>query len=68
MTRYSLFAVLVASIPVLLTAKGTTTRIVVTGPDLVSPIEIVEDVGRFHVWAGPGTSSNEPQSLIADVA
>lgn len=68
MTRCSLFALLVASVPVVLVAKGTTTRITLSGPDLVSQIEIVEDVGRFHVWAGPGTSSNEPQSLIVDWA
>ncbi len=68
MTRGSFLAVLVASVPSALTAKGTTTRIIVSGPDLVSPIEIVEDVRRFHVWAGPGTSSNEAQSLIVDWA
>jgi hypothetical protein len=68
MTRCSILAVLVASVPVVITARGTTTRIIVSGPDLVAPIEIVEDVGRFHVWAGPGTSSNEAQSLIVDWA
>ena len=68
MTRCSLFAVLLASVAVVLTAKGTTTRIIVSGPGLLSPIEIVEDVGRFHVWAGPGTSSKEAQSLIVDWA
>ena len=68
MTMRSFLAVLLASVPIALTAKGTTTRIIVDGPELVSPIEIVEDVARFHVWAGPSTSSNEAQSLIVDWA
>ena len=63
------FAVFTAIIaPVLLSAKGDTVRITITGGDLTAPIEINDPaVARcFHVWAGPGTSSNEAQSLNVD--
>jgi hypothetical protein len=41
----------------LLSAKGTTTRITISGGDLSTPIEIGqrEVVERFNIWAGPGT-------------
>lgn len=54
--------------PVQLSAKGDTVRIVITGGDLASPIEITDAVARFHVWSGAGTSSNERQSFIVDWA
>ena len=51
-----------------LSAKGNTIRIVIRGGDLAAPVQIadVSVAGRFHVWSGPGTSSNEPQGLIVD--
>lgn len=49
-------------------AKGPTTRIEVTGAGLARPVEITDEgvLGGFNVWAGPGTSSDEAQSLIVD--
>lgn len=54
--------------PVQLSAKGDTVRITITGRDLAAPIEITDPAvaGRFHVWSGPGTSSNEAQGLNVD--
>lgn len=57
------FAMLIAP---QLFAAGETVKIVVSGGDLKAPIEITD--GRFQVWAGPGTSSNEAQSLNVDWA
>ena len=56
------------SVPVLLSAKGDTVRIAITGGDLSTPIEIVDPAvtSHFQVWAGPGTSSNETHSLNVD--
>ena len=41
-------------------AKGTTTKIIITGAELQSPIEITDpDVLKdFNVWSGPGTFVN----------
>jgi len=68
-----ILAALAASVALLmapsgLSAKGATERIVISGGDLPAPIEITDPVviQRFRIWAGPGTSSNEPQSLNAD--
>ena len=54
--------------PVRLSAKGDTVRITITGGDLVTPIELTDQalVSRYHVWSGPGTSSNEAQGLNVD--
>lgn len=53
----------------LLAATATTVRVTISGPDLVSPIQITEDVGRFRVWDGPSTTpSSAAQSLIVDWA
>jgi len=62
----ALLALLV--LPAHLSAKGNTIRITITGGNLAVPIEITDPavVARFHVWTGPGTSSNEPQGLIVD--
>lgn len=49
-----------------LSAKGETVRIIVSCGDLKAPIEIT--AGRFQVWTGPGTSSDEAQSLNVDWA
>jgi hypothetical protein len=40
--------------------KGPTTRIVITAPDLASPIEIIDSdvLGSFVVWSGPGVDVN----------
>jgi hypothetical protein len=42
-----------------LSAKGTTTKIVISGAALVTPIEIAEAtiIQPFQVWAGAGTQS-----------
>lgn len=55
-------------VPSHLSAKGDTVRITIKGADLVAPVEITnpEVVAGFHVWTGPGTSSNEAQGLIVD--
>ena len=62
----ALFALLVT--PAHLSAKGNTIRITIKGGDLAGPIEITDPgvAARFHVWSGPGTSSNEAQGLIVD--
>ena len=41
-------------------AKGVTTRIQITSPQLRTPVEITdpEILKDFNVWSGPGTSSN----------
>jgi hypothetical protein len=55
-------------LPVELSAKGETVRVTISGADLSAPIVIgdPEAVARFQVWAGPGTSGNEPQALNVD--
>lgn len=55
-------------IPCQLSAKGSTVRITIKGGGLAAPIEITdpEVASRFHVWSGPGTSSNQAQGLIVD--
>lgn len=69
MVRACSLAILSLLVPsTLLAAAGTTTKITISGPELVSPIEITQDVASYQVWAGPGTSSNEAQSLIVDWA
>jgi hypothetical protein len=42
-------------------AKGTTTKIVIEGPDLARPIEITNRkiLANFNVWTGLSTSSTE---------
>ncbi len=49
-------------------AKQKTVKITISGADLKKPIEISdpEILANFQVWAGPGTSSAERQSLIID--
>lgn len=51
-----------------LSAKEPTTKIEVKGPGMATPIVITDAdiLQEFQVWAGPGTTSNEPQSLIID--
>jgi hypothetical protein len=54
---FSFMVLLAAGIS--LSAKGTTTRIVISGADLVTPIEIADAtlIRPFQVWAGAGTQS-----------
>jgi hypothetical protein len=51
-------------------AKGTTTQIDIEGASLRKSVEIHAPrvIENFQVFAGPGTSTNEPHSLIADWA
>jgi hypothetical protein len=51
--------------------KGPTTRIVLTSPELASPIEIVESnaLSTFAVWSGPGVDMNslaQTEGFIVD--
>lgn len=57
--------------PSRLLAKGTTTKIVIEGPDLSRPMEITDRkiLANFNVWAGPGTvfhPTGDPPSFIID--
>jgi hypothetical protein len=57
-----------AIVPAPVFAKGDTVRITITGGDLGAPIEITDPaiVRQYNVWAGRGTSSNEPHSVNID--
>ncbi len=57
-TVFSLLIVLGAT--TLLSAKGSTTKVRITGAKLQTPVEISdpEILKNFHVWAGPGTGVN----------
>jgi hypothetical protein len=46
-------------------AKGTTTRIVITGSELLGPIELRDRdvVAAFNVWSGPGTRMNGVEGM-----
>lgn len=67
---FVVFCVIAASLvlPAIVSAKGDTVRITITGRDLAAPVVIVDTAvaARFHVWSGPGTSSNEAQGLNVD--
>src|SRR5262245_7186384 len=54
----------VFSATAILFAKGTTTKIVITGEGLTRPIEISDPaiLQNFNVWAGPGTFLNEVEA------
>jgi hypothetical protein len=49
----------------IVSAKGTTIRIVITGSALPAPIELSDRnvVAAFNVWSGPGTSSNGVEGM-----
>jgi len=51
-------------------AKGPTRKITIENPRFPKPIEITDPATttNFQVFAGPGTSTNEAQSLIIDWA
>src|SRR5690348_615523 len=57
-------AVVLASAAVL-SAKGATTKIVITGAELDAPIELRDRdvVAPFNVWSGPGTSMNGVEGM-----
>jgi hypothetical protein len=43
------------ALPIALSAKGNTVKIVIKGADLLIPLEITgPKVGDFNVWSGPG--------------
>jgi len=52
---------IVFSATILVFAKGTTTKVMITSTELQSPIEISdpEVLKHFNVWSGPGTFSND---------
>jgi hypothetical protein len=54
------------AIPSSLAGKEKTTRIVITGGDLATAVEITDPkiLDSFNVWTGPGTSSNEAEGFI----
>ncbi len=68
--RWCVALLVVLAAPTLLSAKGLTTKIVITGPHLATPIEITDrDLLRsFTVWAGPGTGVNGVEQLDGFVA
>ena len=49
------------SVTVAVFAKGTTTKITITGGGLQSPVEISDPqvLKDFNVWSGPGTFAND---------
>ena len=59
---------LILSVPTPLWSKGKTVKITIKGDDLKAPIEISDPkiLANFQVWAGPGTSTADRQSLIID--
>ena len=70
---FSLFVALALSAS--LTAKGSTTKITITGSTLSEPINITDQVivSKFQVWAGPGvmhgrggTVTEETEGFIID--
>ena len=56
---------LVLATTAVVSAKGTTTRIVITGSELLGPIELRDRdvVAAFNVWSGPGTSMNGVEGM-----
>jgi hypothetical protein len=56
---------LVLAIIAVVSAKGTTTRILITGSELLGPIELRDRdvVAAFNVWSGPGTRMNGVEQM-----
>lgn len=51
--RFSLLSL--AILPALLSAKGSTVKIVITGAGLSTPLEITDpNIVDFNIWSGPG--------------
>ncbi len=46
-------------------SKGETTKIVIEGDNLSSPVEITSTdiVGQFNIWNGPGVSTRGPDGV-----
>jgi hypothetical protein len=61
-------SLLILSAPAALLAKGKTVKITIKGADLKIPIRISDPkiLENFQVWTGPGTSTDDRQSLIID--
>jgi hypothetical protein len=61
-------SLLILSAPAALLAKGKTVKITIKGTDLKIPIRISDPkiLENFQVWTGPGTSTDDRQSLIID--
>jgi hypothetical protein len=59
---------LILSVPTPLLSKRKTVKITINGADLKTPIEISDAkiLVNFQVWTGPGTSTDDRQSLIID--
>jgi len=57
--------VLVLATGAIVSAKGTTIRIVITGFALPAPIDLRDRdvVAAFNVWSGPGTRSNGVEEM-----
>jgi hypothetical protein len=60
-----LSGLLAFGIVAIVSAKGTTTRIVITGPQLSEPIQLRDRsvVAPFNVWSGPGTRLNGVEGM-----
>ena len=58
--RWCVGLLLVLAVPMMASAKGITTRILIKSPHLSTPIEITdpEVLKSFVVWAGPGVQVN----------
>lgn len=60
--------VLLSAAPSRLLAKGATTKVVIEGPDLSNPIEIIDRkiLANFNVWAGPqpGFNADAPSFIV----
>src|SRR5919197_4604946 len=65
-----LSALLALGTVTVVSAKGMTTRIVITGPQLSEPIELRDRalVAPFNVWSGPGTRSNGVEGMDGFIA
>ena len=60
------FCCITCLVPWTLRAKGRTLRVVIEGANLRAPVQIAGApiLDDFNVWAGPGTSTNEPDGFI----
>jgi hypothetical protein len=70
MKQFFVLAALVAILGTTASAKGVTTKITVTGPDLRGPIVIADAnlVNRFNIWSGPGVEINNTPQLEGFIA
>lgn len=60
-TSASFCLLIIVGATILVSAKGTTTRITITGAELQNQIEIndPEILKSFNIWSGPGTYVND---------